>query len=118
MARKSSIPPRELGHRWYLAEWAEIRGKRQADAQRELGWPKATASELWNGNQRYTQNLVDQVAAWLDLKPYELLMAPAEAEALRQVRAAAYAIAAESGQDFEPAPPANAHAQRRAGSKG
>jgi transcriptional regulator with XRE-family HTH domain len=116
MARKRSTPPHLLGHRWHLAEWARLRGKRQADAQRDLGWSKATASELWNGNQRYTQDLVDQVAGWLKIQPFELLMPPSEAEALRQVREAAYAIAAEHGVDFAPAPPAVG--ARRTGTKG
>lgn len=117
MAGKRHTPPRMLGHHWYLAEWSKVRGKRQADAQRELGWPKATTSDLWNGKQRYTQNLVDQAAKWLDIEPFELLMPPSEALALRQMRQAAYLIAAEPGADFTPPPAANG-APRRTGTKG
>lgn len=106
MPKKRSTPPRLLGHRWYLAEWAAHLGKIQADAQRELGWPKATASDLWNAKQRYTQDLVDQVAKWLGLQPYELLLPPTEAEGLRQMRQAAYAIAEREHPPYEPAPPA------------
>lgn len=76
------------------------RGKIQADAQRDLGWSRSTASGLWNGTQRYTQERVDEAALWLDLKPYELLMPPPEAIALRALRETAYAIAADRPRDF------------------
>ena len=67
--------------------------KSQADAVRELGWPKATASDLWNGNQRYTQDYVDEVSTWFRIRPYELLMHPADAMALRHLRETAARIA-------------------------
>ncbi len=93
-----------LSHRWYLAEWATYRGKTQADAQREIGWAKSNASDLWNGKQRYNQDLVDQVVHWLNISPAEILMHPTEALALRQLRETAYAIAAESGRVFAELP--------------
>lgn len=68
-------------------------GKSQADAQRDLGWAKASASTLWNGKQRYTQDLVDEVSTWFHIRPYELLMHPADAMALRQLRETAAKIA-------------------------
>jgi plasmid maintenance system antidote protein VapI len=101
MARKRSTPPRQLSHHWYLAEWAEVLEKSQADAVRELGWAKATASALWNGKQRYTQDLVDEVSAWFNIRPYELLMHPAEAMSLRQVRESAARIATIQGVPTE-----------------
>jgi hypothetical protein len=160
MARKRSTPPRQLSHHWYLAEWAEVLEKSQADAVRELGWvrgrfhtvnshvnsqypatvktyceknpsnvvrgfhsgsqparktpripkskftvpaesTKATASALWNGKQRYTQDLVDEVSAWFNIRPYELLMHPAEAMSLRQVRESAARIATIQGVPTE-----------------
>lgn len=96
MPRKRSSAPKELSHRWYLAEWATHHGKKQADAQRELGWAKSTASELWNGQQRYTQHLVDEVARWFGIQPYEVLLPPEEAIALRNIRQSAEVIAYES----------------------
>lgn len=95
MARKRSVPPQELGHRWFLAEWAELKGMSQAVAQRELGWPKSTTSNLFTGEQRYNQNYVEEAARWLGIEPYELLMPPREAEALRAFRMAARQVAAE-----------------------
>ena len=90
--KRASTPPAELGHRWYLREWCTFLGKIQADTQRELGWPRAKASDLWNGKQRYTQETVDQVSVWLGVEPFELLMPPSEALAIRQLRNAARAI--------------------------
>ncbi len=84
-------------------------GKRQADAQRDLGWSKATASHLWNGKQRYTQDHVDEVAQWLGIEPFELLMEPSLAKAMRAFREAASVIAA--------ANPDNAHTQKPQPSK-
>lgn len=91
-AKRSSTPLSELKHRWYFREWATLRGKIQADADRELGWPRAKTFALWNGKQRYTQDSVDEAAIWLGVEPYELLMPPEEAMQLRQIRAAARMI--------------------------
>lgn len=95
VVKRSSVPPSELSHRWYLAEWAARLGKIQADAQRELGWPRAKTSDLWNNKQRYTQESVDEAAQWLGLAPYELLLPPEEAAGIRQLREAARAILGE-----------------------
>lgn len=89
MPRRTSKPPRLLAHHWYLAEWAERLGVRQKDAVNKLGWSKAQASDLFTGKQRYTQDLVDEVAAWLQLAPYELLMPPSDALAIRAMRESA-----------------------------
>jgi hypothetical protein len=86
MARKRSTPPRQLSHRWYLAEWAKMYDKSQADAQRALGWSKASASTLFRNKQRYTQDLIDEAADWLQVRPYELLLPPDVAMAIRRVR--------------------------------
>lgn len=53
---------------------------------KQLSWSKSQASDLFNGKQRYTQDLIDEVAAWLQLAPYELLMPPEEAMAIRAMR--------------------------------
>lgn len=101
------VAPENLSHRWYLAEWAEYVGKTQADAQRDIGWPKSTASYLFNGRQRYTQNLIDEASRWLGIAPFELLLHPSEAVAIRNIRQSARVIAAEEeGRRFEHAPSA------------
>ncbi|GGL48192.1 hypothetical protein GCM10010983_51940 [Caulobacter rhizosphaerae] len=108
-------PPTELSHRWYLAEWAKAVGKIQADAQRELGWPKATASDLWRGRQRYNQELVDQVSNWLNVRPYELLLPPNEALALRDMRKSAQQIASAEVHEIDFLPPVRPVQRRRTG---
>lgn len=99
---------------WYLKEWLAHFGKIQASLINELGWDKAKASFVWNGKQPYRRSLVNEIAAWLGIKPFELLMPPRDALALRRLRETAVQIAAEEeGRPFEgpdiPAP------KRRAG---
>lgn len=105
--KRSSTPPDQLAHRWYFREWCEHLAKRQADVERDLSWSRGKTSDQWHGRQRYTQNDVDEVAAWLQLEPYELLMPPDEALALRMMRDAARSIVAND-------PPATAAERRRA----
>ncbi len=94
MSRRLSTPPGKLRHHWYLSEWAVQAGKTQADAVRELGWNKSTASLLWNGVQRYNQDLIEDVSAWLNVRPFELLIPVKEAMSIRQMRSSALEIAA------------------------
>ena len=81
---------------WYLQEWAAERGKIQADLTRELNWPKNTAHRIWHGKQPYRRDFLNQVAEWLNVEPFELLMPPREALSLRKLRESAQAIVAAS----------------------
>jgi transcriptional regulator with XRE-family HTH domain len=81
---------------WYLKEWARLLGKKQADAVRDLGWDKSTTSFIWNGKQPYRRDHVNRLADWLGIRPFELLMPPAEAIALRRLRETAAEIVARS----------------------
>lgn len=81
------------GPDWYLREWCGHFDKRQSDLVKELGWDKSRASFVWNGRQPYRRETVNEVAAWLGIKPFELLMKPSEALALRRFKEAAEAIA-------------------------
>lgn len=101
---KRSTPAPTVLHDWYFAEWAAMFGKRQADACADLGWSKAKASMVWTGQQRYNRELVDEVSRWLSLRPWELLMSPAEAMQLRRLRDAAATIV----QIDQPIPQRNA----------
>jgi hypothetical protein len=93
---------------WYLRAWLAHFGKRQAALINELGWDKAKASFVWNGRQPYKRSLVNEVARWLGIRPFELLMHPRDALALRRLRETAVMIAAEEdgvpweGPDDEP----------------
>ena len=100
---RRAITPRSLHHSWYLREWMAHFSKRQADLVRDLDWHRATASEVWNGRQRYTQDMIDELAVYLNLRPFELLLPPEEAMAIRRMRDAAVTIAADNaGRPSEP----------------
>lgn len=85
----------EPGADWHLKEWLGHFKKRQAALVNELGWDKAKANFVFHGKQPYRRELVNQVAEWLKIEPYELLMAPQEALALRALREHARIIAGE-----------------------
>lgn len=102
--------PAESELDWRLQAWMAFRAKRQADMVRDLGWSRRKASEVYNGDQQYKRDLVNELAAWLQLEPYELLLSPEEAIRLRQIREAAGVIAglphtAERGRPLKPQAP-------------
>lgn len=91
---------------WYLQEWLAYFKKKQAALMNELGWSKAKGNDTWHGRQRYNRDMVNEVAAWLNIAPYELLLPPKEAIALRDLRQNAMTIAAAQHADrFLPAEP-------------
>lgn len=82
---------------WYLQEWAKLADKRQADLVNDLGWLKNHAHRIWHGKQPYRRDIVNAIALWLRIEPYELLMPPQDALKIRQLREAAIAIAQNEG---------------------
>lgn len=84
------------GHDWYLAEWLRVCEKKQADIVRDLDWNKAKISLMVNGKQPYTREEVNELAAYLNIKPHELLMHPEDAMAARRLRAEMIRLAHES----------------------
>lgn len=78
---------------------------KQKDMVSRAGWSKTTASLLYNCRQDYTPDLVEQAAQALNLRPFELLMPPDEAIALRKLRESALRIAAEQPTDYKLGPP-------------
>jgi len=81
-------------HDWFLKEWLRYYGKKQADMVRELDWNKAKVSLTASGKQPYDRDDVNQAAAYLNIQPYELLMHPDDAMALRRLKRDAVRIAA------------------------
>jgi transcriptional regulator with XRE-family HTH domain len=73
---------------WHLSEWMgdEIS---QAELCRRTGYPKAKMSELVNGVTRYNRDVVNDLSKALNIRPYELLMAPDQARAFRSYLASA-----------------------------
>ena len=88
-------------HDWYLKEWMKTLGKRQKDFVKDLDWNPARISLMMRCKQQYTRDAVNEVADYLNLEPFELLMDPERAMALRRLKATAQQIA--SVPDAEPA---------------
>lgn len=79
-------------HDWYFKQWLEYYGKKQAEVVKDLDWNKSKASLMFNDKQRYHRDDVNEVAAYLEIEPFELLLPPERAMALRQYRASAEQI--------------------------
>lgn len=65
---------------------------RQTKMSELTGWPKATCSQLYNNIQDYSPKIVNEAAKALNAEPWELLMPPERAMALRRIRASAEEI--------------------------
>ena len=93
MARRG-IPKGPI--RWFLREWMEtagLSGRGSQTRMRELtGWSPATMSQLYNGTQDYSPKVLEEAANALNIEPFELLIPPERAMALRQLRKAAAEI--------------------------
>lgn len=95
---------RQPQHDWYLREWMTQFGKVQFALVTELGWHKGTANKVWHGDQPYKRDMVNEIAAWLNIKPYELLMHPEDAMAIRRTREAAALVVANNPREGDAAP--------------
>jgi hypothetical protein len=93
MTKRGQKVQSDFRHTWYFRDWAALAEKTQAQAIRDLGWSRAKASDVWGG-QPYSQAIIDEVAPWLGVQPYELLIPVSEAMALRRLRESAATIAA------------------------
>jgi transcriptional regulator with XRE-family HTH domain len=128
MARRGI--PNEIS--WYLREWMDVteafRGRGgQARMMKETGWSKATMSQLYNGKQDYSPKIIREAATALNIAPYELLMRPETAMAIRRMRQDALRLVADSealeetqSPDDRPESrdtPAPAHPRRAGGRK-
>jgi hypothetical protein len=72
---------------WFAAQWLKATGKKQADIVHDLDWNKAKISLMVRGLQPYTRDEVNELSEYLNIRPYELLMHPEDAMALRRLRA-------------------------------
>jgi transcriptional regulator with XRE-family HTH domain len=71
---------------WFLKEWMDLLGVNQTTMRERTGWSKATASQLYNNKQDYSPKVVNEAAQALNIAPFELLMRPETAMALRRLR--------------------------------
>lgn len=75
------------GHDWFLGDWLRSFCKKQADVVRDLGWNKSKISLMLRGIQPYTRAEVNEISAYLEISPHELLMHPSDAYAIRRLHA-------------------------------
>ena len=94
-------------HDWYLKEWLRALGKRQSDVVNELDWNKSKVSLLCNGGQSYMRGDVQELAAYLNLEPHELLMHPDEAMYIRRLIIAPQGMDMHRGRRAFPGGPAH-----------
>ena len=87
---------------WYLAEWMKDLRVSQADLCRETGFPKAKMSELVNGVSRYNRDVINALSTALKIAPYELLMHPSHAMALRRQREDSLRIVSDTAPLMDP----------------
>lgn len=85
---------------WYLTDWMATLNVTQTQLRDAAGWSKAGASDICTGKTGYSRRLVNEAANALNVEPYELLMHPDEAMALRQQRKIALRVV-ETTQAFE-----------------
>lgn len=101
-------------HDWYLADWLETLRIKQADLSRLTDWDKRKTSFLVSGKQPYKREDVNDAAFALNVQPFELLMPPEQAMALRRLRDSAITIAAESRSSYQAEPDDDWRDKRRA----
>lgn len=86
----------EPRHDWYLTAWLRQLDKKQADIVNDLDWNKAKVSLMARGLQPYDRDAVNEIADYLHLRPFELLMHPDDAMRMRALRAEMIRLAHEN----------------------
>ena len=71
---------------WYLRDWMAALHVSQADLVERTDLGKTAISLLCDDRQDYRPQIVEDIARALNIAPYELLMNPADAMSLRQLR--------------------------------
>lgn len=90
MAIRRGIP--KQGATWFIREWMDYFGIKQARMMDMTGWSKASTSQIYNGKQDFNPKIVKEAAIALNLESYELMMPPEKAMALRRLQATAETI--------------------------
>lgn len=86
----------------------------QTQMMKLAGWSKATMSQLFNGTQDYSPDILDAAAVALNVETYELLMHPDRAMALRRFKETAIAIASDNTQAERLPAPVSEHSRKSA----
>lgn len=103
MARKRN-QTRVPGPDWYLPEWMDSLGVKQSKLSSLTDWSPSTVNDIYHGRTEYYREIVNLLAAALNIEPFELLMHPEDAMALRRLRETALSIAADNHSEFRHEP--------------
>lgn len=96
-AKSAGIRPEQPD--WYLREWMRTLKVSQAKLAAECDWTPSTMHGIYHGRTSYYRDIVNLIAAKLNIQPYELLMQPELAMSIRRMREDAIRIAADSGAE-------------------
>lgn len=77
---------------WFLADWMKSLRVSQAKLADECGWNRSTMHGIYHGRTDYYREIVNLISRKLNIEPYELLMPPDQAMALRTQREASERI--------------------------
>lgn len=91
-------------HDWYLREWLAALDCTVTQLRERTDWTHRIASQLVNRKLRWNRDHLSQAATALHLDAWELLMHPADAMEVRQLRTQVLR-AAEKRNDYVAAPP-------------
>jgi hypothetical protein len=85
---------------WFLTDWMRSLQLRNVDLERMTGWDKRKVSFLVSGRQPFARDTLVALARAMNLLPFELLMDPDDAMALRRLRDTALTIAADVRREW------------------
>lgn len=84
MARKAP-PKQQPSNDWFLPQWMRTLKVSQAKLAERTGWSKATMNDIYHGRTAYYRQILNEAAHALNIQPWELLMHPDDAMAIRQM---------------------------------
>lgn len=91
---------------WFLPEWMATLHVSQAKLAKACDWTPSTMHGIYHGRTSYYREIVNLIAVKLNIEPFELLMPPERAMAIRRMQEAAVTIAHDAEKAVDEAPPA------------
>jgi len=90
---KLNTRPKPNAPDWFLPAWMDHLHVNQASLARMTGWSIATTNDIYHGRTEYYRGIMNTAATALNIHPFELLMHPDDAMAMRQFRHQALRVA-------------------------
>jgi transcriptional regulator with XRE-family HTH domain len=85
----------EIRFNWYLRDWLKTLNISQQALADSLDWQKSKVSRLASGTSDWSRGHLDEISSVLHLEPFELLLHPEDAMAMRRLRDTAVRIASD-----------------------